>query len=141
MDITALPYTELLFVTWYPGKHSCSCLLLQSVLCKTLSEEELSLICGNIFEGSAKYPWFNLLGTITYLVCKTAYCWPVLTALPRLTLHLCFSHPPFCQTCWDQCQLLNFNKIYFTIKMLSDMLTALIISGLSQSHILSTTIL
>lgn len=93
MNLIVLPYTELLFVLWYQGKDSCNYLLLQSALCKTLLEEELSLICGNIFEGSGKYPWFNFLGTITYLVCKTAYCWPVPIALPRLTLHLCFWTP------------------------------------------------
>lgn len=73
-----------------PRKGFMQCLLLQSLLCKTLLEEEQSLIGGNIFEVSGKYSWFNLLGSIAYLVCKTAYCWPVPTALPSLTQHLCF---------------------------------------------------
>lgn len=93
MNRTILPYTELLFVTWYQGKDSGNCLLLQSVLCKTLPEEELLLICGSIFEGSGKLPGCSLLGTITCLPCLSAYCWPVPTALPRLTLHLCFLTP------------------------------------------------
>lgn len=71
MNIIVLPYNELLFVTWHQGKDSCNCLLLQSAMCKTLLEEDLPLICGNVFEESGNYPWFNWLGTVTYLMCNT----------------------------------------------------------------------
>mgnify|MGYP001860495939 CR=1 FL=1 len=53
---------NIITISW--GKDSCNCLLLQSVPSKTLLEVELLLICGNIFKGSDKYPWFSLLGSI-----------------------------------------------------------------------------